>query len=155
MLLAEEMEYIKSRIPHYEVKAESVSKATTGWQLDHSMRVLCGVVGALKYSEPKEYKWKFSLPRTYVFMRGGIPRGAGRVPKEVKKSEEPISVESLQEMYEKSMKRLKELEQFSSNQFFKHPLFGDLKLKKSKRFIEIHTRHHILIVRDIEKAAGQ
>lgn len=44
---------------------------------------------------------------------------------------------------------LKELFSLNQNQYFSHYIFGILNRDKTLRFIEIHTNHHLKIVRDI------
>ena len=42
-----------------------------------------------------------------------------------------------------------DLETLNANSYFKHPYFGDLNLKKTLWFLNLHTNHHLKIIKDI------
>ena len=41
----------------------------------------------------------------------------------------------------------------SKDKFFNHPFLGNLKLKQTIRFLEIHTQHHLDIIHKIYQMA--
>jgi len=53
---------------------------------------------------------------------------------------------------EKAKIKLEELRELNPQQFFNHPGFGNLRLKKTIQFLEIHTQHHLKIIEDIERS---
>ena len=142
------LQQIESHIPHHEKTNPAVSQATVGWQLDHSLLVINGVISQMKSSNPENYQWKFKWIRLYIQITNQIPRGKVRVPKSVK----PIdvaTVEELQAKLELAQKGITELEQLHPNSYFTHPFFGDLNLKSAIWFLKLHTKHHLKIVNDI------
>ncbi|HSQ47122.1 MAG TPA: hypothetical protein VLM44_09410, partial [Lutibacter sp.] len=46
---------------------------------------------------------------------------------------------------------IQEIQNLPAHSHFQHPYFGKLSLKKSQRFLAIHTNHHLAIVNDILK----
>lgn len=140
---------LESHIKNYEKTNPAVSKATVGWQIDHSFIVINTVVGQIKKSNPKEYKWKFNKNRFLVFIiLRKIPRGKVRAPKAVQPFEE-ITLEHLKKQLEITRKNIAELDSLEDNNYFTHPFMGDLNLKRTVRFLELHTNHHLKIIEDI------
>jgi hypothetical protein len=37
------------------------------------------------------------------------------------------------------------------NQYFTHPIFGDLNTEQTFKFLGVHTNHHLKIIKDIVK----
>lgn len=141
---------ITALIPQYEKSNANVSQASAGWHIAHSYLVINSIVAALKKSNPSDYRWKFSLPHLYVTLRGDFPRGKGKAPERVIPMGE-INAEILEGLSTKTQNMLAEIEALEKNVHFKHPLFGLLNKKSTIRFLEIHTRHHLEIIRDIIK----
>ncbi len=142
------LDQIESHIPNHEKVNPSVSESCIGWQLDHSLLVINGVIDQIKSSNPDNYKWKFKWIRTYIQFTNTIPRGRVRVPKSVK----PVDVatfEDLKSKLDQARKGIAELETLHKNSYFTHPFFGDLNLKPSIWFLKLHTNHHLKIVNDI------
>jgi hypothetical protein len=106
-------------------------------------------VAQLKNSNPQEYKWKFNWKRTYIQTINKFPRGKGKAPKAVQPTE-TSSIEVLNSKLEIANKRIIELENLESNNFFMHPYFGNLNLKTSIWLLELHTKHHLEIIKDIK-----
>lgn len=142
--------YFESQIPNAERTNPLVSTSTVGWQIDHSLRVLLSIVTALEHSDPKRYQNKFSLMKYVVLFTGHIPRGKVQAPKQVQ-TLEPITATDLHRQLDQASAALIKLEHMAPGVTFKHPLFGPLNKAQTIRFLEIHTRHHQKIIRDILK----
>lgn len=146
--LEDQLEELKVLIVEGDFTHESISKSGTFWHIDHALRVIRAVIKRLQETKANDYKFSFNLNRTYVFAINGIPRGVGRAPKGVVNNS-PITEESLYEQILKTKNTLEEVALIESNQYFEHPYFSHLKKKKAIRFIQIHTEHHLKIIRDI------
>jgi len=148
--LQEIIHQLENQIPNFEKTNVAVSQSTVGWQIDHSLLVINGVVEQLKNSNPENYKWKFKWIRTYIKIINKIPRGKVRVPKSVK----PIDVANITDLTSKlelAKNNIAEMEKLSAKSYFTHPFFGDLNLKASIWFLKLHTKHHLKIIEDIVK----
>lgn len=138
----------ESNFSSYETINSSVSKASVGWHIDHSLKVINVVCESLKNSNPVEYLWKFNKIRFIIYTIGFIPRGKGKAPKYVQ-SYETIIVEDLKSQLSEAKKNILEIKNFDRKSNFKHPLFGVLNLKQTLYFLDIHTKHHLKIIEDI------
>jgi hypothetical protein len=143
---------LESAITHADKIAPEISNSTIGWQIDHTLRVITNVYKALEKSDPSQYKPKFSFVRAYIFLRGSIPRGRGKAPK-IAVAQEAISVDEIQRLLTLAKSQMQKIGNLPPKAHFPHPYFGNLKLKPSLRFLEIHTEHHLKIIRDILKSA--
>ena len=144
-LLSEAASYLEK----HDVVNEKVSAAPVGWHLEHSLLTLDAIIDGIKKSEPASYKSKLSFARLLVMTLGKIPRGRAKAPERVRPAS--IDREILEKHFEKTDGKINELTTINSGQYFLHPYFGNLRLKPAIRFMEIHTRHHLDIVRDILK----
>jgi hypothetical protein len=151
MFLQKEIAELEQMINHSDQLNPKVSAKAVGWHIDHSLKAINGICGLLKKSDPKEYQWKFNLSRSLVYTFNYIPRGVGRAPKTVVATLE-ISKEELIEQLEKAKVHTGEVENLSAKSHFKHPYFNLLDLRRSKKFMRLHTRHHLKIMYDIVKA---
>ncbi|NNT71761.1 DUF1569 domain-containing protein [Flavobacterium sp. IMCC34852] len=146
--LQELLQQIESHIPQFEKMNPAVSQSTVGWQLDHSLLVINGVITQLKSATPENYKWQFKWIRIYIQITNTIPRGKVRAPKTVT----PVKVASTEDLkakLEQAKKNIAELESLPPNSYFTHPFFGNLNLKATIWFLKLHTKHHLRIVNDI------
>ncbi len=143
-----------NKIEHYLIHRDSlnkeVSKVAVGWHLDHSLKVINGICDSLQISNPEAYKRKFNIARTFSFTFGFIPRGRAQSPKSVLPPE-TIKTDDIVSQLAIARDKLDNLEAMDDKSNFKHPFFDQLNKKQAKRFIEIHTRHHLKIVKDILK----
>lgn len=128
----------------------AVSKASVGWHIEHSLKVLTQIVDAIEKSDSNAYKWRFNLIGALVLGLNTIPRGKGKAPKTVV-PEGNITIDTLKNHVEKTRLMIKKLEILHPNQYFKHPYFGDMNVKPTKKFLGIHTNHHLKIIKDIIK----
>ncbi len=131
-----------------EVTKPEISAASIGWHIEHTLLVTNSIINVLKKSDPNDYKWKFNFPRTLIFMTRKIPRGRAKAPKSVQPTE-TISQESLQNHVTKVQEKLKELNSLNPKNSFDHPYFGKLNVAQTVQFLNIHTQHHLNIVKDI------
>lgn len=148
MFLQTAINSIENYIPHHQKENSNISQKTVGWQLDHTLRVLIGVPKVLAQSNPEDYKWKFNKTRFIIFLLNKIPRGKGKAPKQVVNHDE-VTKEGLENLLNKAKDSLQLLDNLPVNANFNHPYFGMLNLKQTKKFMKIHTQHHLSIVKDI------
>lgn len=126
----------------------TISEKGTFWHIDHAMRVIAGGINLLYSSEPGKRWPRIHWARHYVFFMGKIPRGTEKAPRAVV-SHEPVYEKTLQKRQKNVRFALKLLEKTKSNQFFVHHALGHLNKRGVIRFLEIHTQHHLHIVKDI------
>lgn len=79
---------------------------------------------------------------------GNIPRGRARSPKMVRPTE-TFNADTLTDHINKTRQQVRILETCIPNNYFVHPYFNKLNLKSTIKFIEIHTNHHLKIIKDI------
>ena len=77
MLLDSELQQITSRLTQSQISNTQVSQASVHWHLAHSLLVLIRVIDQLQKSDPKQYRWRPNLARTYIFLLGFIPGEEG------------------------------------------------------------------------------
>lgn len=149
--MQKQIKELKSYFSIKDKKKESVSNATIGWQIDHILKVIFGVISSLQKSNPKDYQWKFNALRTTILTSGIIPRGKGKAPEVVNSKKEIFETAALEELLEKVNQKLIALEKLAPDAFFEHPYFGSLNKKNAIKFLTVHTEHHLKIIRDINK----
>ena len=137
-------------IADYNQFNHAISEASVGWHIEHSLLVIKQVTATVAQSEPKLYKSKFNLSRFFVFLLKTIPRGKAKAPKVVIPVDE-ITIETLQESLKNTYQAIAYLKDCQENQYFMHPFFGQLNKKQTIKLLEIHTEHHLKIIRDILK----
>jgi hypothetical protein len=141
---------LETKLPFIEQKNKTVSQVTVGCRLEHSSLALIKMISAVEHSNPADYKNEFNLKRSIVLLLGKIPRGKARVPDSVKPGDE-INISAIKGMLEKAKQKVALFDKLSNDKFFKHPVFGDVQVKKARRIIAIHTFHHIKIINHIIK----
>jgi hypothetical protein len=139
---------LESYISNLDKSNSKVSNSTIGWQIDHSLLVINGIIGQLEISNPNEFQPKWNLPKFIVFTTGKIPRGKAKAPKMVIPNH-IATQEELKIKLETAKNNVLKLDTFSENSFFNHPFFNDLNVKQTKKFLVIHTKHHLKIIQDI------
>lgn len=149
-MLDKELALIKEHLKDFNKENLGVSKASVGWHLDHSLKVINIVCRALKDSNPAAYKWKFNAIRLFAFTLGSFPRGKAKSPKRVLPPE-IIRKDNVERQLEIAIENLNSYQDLNENQYFTHPIFKQLNKKKTIQFLELHTNHHLKIVKDILK----
>ncbi len=148
MFLDKELAEIEKLISHSNQINTNISAKGVDWHLDHILKVLIGVSKTLQRSKPEEYKWEFNFIRMFVLTTKTIPRGRGKAPKTVVALDD-IEIEDIYNQLKEAKDQVAKLDNLSKNSNFKHPYFGMLNIKESKKFLKIHTRHHLKIIKDI------
>ncbi|MEQ1678241.1 MAG: hypothetical protein ABL876_16175 [Chitinophagaceae bacterium] len=146
--LAALLNELENKLPFVEQKNEAVSQVAVGWHIEHSLLALVKMISAVEHSNPADYKWKFNLKRSFVLALGKIPRGGAKVPDSVRPAAD-TSVANITGLLEKAKQKVGLFEKLGQDQFFTHPVFGDVRVKQARRVIAIHTHHHIKIINDI------
>jgi hypothetical protein len=139
---------LESHIVDFKKTNGAVSQSSIGWHIDHSLMVINGITDQLKKSNPEQYKWQFNWNRIFIKSINKIPRGRGKAPKAVQPLESS-SIEILNSKLHIANDSIIELENLVPNNYFKHPYFGNLNLKTTIWFLELHTKHHLKIIEDI------
>ncbi|MEM7163176.1 MAG: DUF1569 domain-containing protein [Bacteroidota bacterium] len=149
-MISKLLKEINSHLKSIDKKNEKVSRSSVGWQLDHCTRTMCTIGKALIKSEPQTFKRTFAWKWLIISGLQYIPRGKGRAPK-IAVNPNEITAEELKTLIQNAESIWKKVEQLDKNAFFAHPYFGNLNKRQAKKFVKIHTRHHLKIVRDILK----
>jgi hypothetical protein len=147
-MLDKEFDLIRDNIIHQEKENLNISKASIGWHLYHSLKVINSVCEALQASKSIDYKKEFSGMRLFTFTLGFFPRGKAKAPKRVLPPEIVLK-KDIQNQLKIAVSNLEKIDVLEDNQFFTHPLFKQLNKKQTIKFLKLHTNHHLKIVKDI------
>jgi len=139
---------LETKIPFCDKQNTSISQGPVGWHIQHTLLATKKIIGAVENSDPKKYRWKFNLTRSFVFTFNKIPRGKGKAPQSVIPNE-PFEPSALQKEVEIVKSKVNTLDTLETNNYFDHPYFGNLNLKAAQKFLEIHTKHHLTIIDEI------
>ena len=139
---------LESHIVDFEKKKVAISQSSIGWHIDHSLMVINGIINQLKKSNSEQYKWRLNWNRIFIQSINKIPRGKAKAPKVVQPIE-PATADLLISKLEIAKNSLVDLETLNANSYFTHPYFGDLNLKNTLWFLNLHTNHHLKIIKDI------
>jgi hypothetical protein len=146
--LVKELSTLKSYIEYQDIINPAVSEASVAWHLDHILLVINGIYQRMDSSDVHKYNRTFSFSRTLVFTTNRIPRGRAESPKSVRPKDE-INLVDIQEHLKLAEQSIKKIDSLAENAFFEHPYFGKLNRKQARKFLKIHTNHHLNIVKDI------
>lgn len=124
-----------------------ISSVNVGWHIEHTLLVIQKISESVIKSDEDMYKWKFNMPRLLVFQLNKFPRGKAKAPNIVI----PIQTgkTDFDLLFSKTRSIIEELKNTLPNQYFIHPIFGMLNKKHTFIMLDIHTKHHILIIKDI------
>lgn len=83
-------------------------------------------------------------------MLGAFPRGKAKAPRQVLPEGE-IILNDLIDQLALAKKNLAGFNSLDQNNYFEHPYFNQLNKIQAKRLLEVHTKHHLKIIKDIMK----
>lgn len=141
---------LESYIPIKAQRNNVVSKSDIAWHIDHSLKVFNLVSQTLIGSNPELYRSRFNKWRVLFFTLGYFPRGKVKAPKFVRPPEN-ISLEDLNSQLHLAYQNIEKIKFAKEHAHFKHFIFGILNKKRTIRFLQLHTNHHLKIIRDILK----
>ncbi|TXI67312.1 MAG: DUF1569 domain-containing protein [Flavobacterium sp.] len=145
------LDKLQSDISSFDKVNLAISSGSVGWHIAHSLKTIDQIVMACKYSNPSEYQWHFNFKRFLILsVAKKIPRGKARAPKIVRPEGE-INQEILALSLEKVKEHLQNWKGLDANVHFPHPYFGVLNKKETENFLVLHTKHHLMIIKDILK----
>lgn len=128
---------------------ESVSKASVGWQIEHILLTYDVIIADLKREKDRPYNPRMGFWKLVVLSTGWFPRGKVRAPKLIRPADYDQASLTIHLKHVKNVAST--LDALPANVFFKHPIFGDLNRDTAIKFLQIHTHHHLKIIRDILK----
>lgn len=147
-----EFSKIESYISHRDVLNPKVSKVDVAWHLDHMLKTVIVICKSLEASKPEEYKSNINFTRSIIYAWGDFPRGVAKSPRVVRPPDVILS-KDIHLQIAAAKQGLKTIRDLDENAHFEHPYFSFINKKQSIRFLKIHTRHHLKIVRDIIKSS--
>ena len=127
-----------------------VSEAPIKWHLLHILQVISGVINEAVNSNTDEFSSKSNIKWWFVSTFGKIPRGKVKAPDAVNPNFD-ITEEDIQIALENAKLSLSEWSKLEKNNFYVHHILLHLNKRKIKRFLKVHTRHHLRIISDIVK----
>lgn len=148
--LNDEIIRIEKYIQYSDVQNTNVSQVAVSWHLDHILKTINRITENLETSDPNAYESSFSVPRLMSNTFGFIPRGRAESPQSVRPPE-VVKTEDIYNQLEEVRQNLQKIESLDENAFFEHPVFGNLNRDQTRRFLKVHTHHHLKIIRDILK----
>jgi len=141
---------LESYIAVKDKRNGSVSTSDIAWQIDHSLKVFNLVSETLVNSDLELYTSKFNKWRLLLFTIGYFPRGKVKAPKHVRPPE-IITIEDLELQLQVAYQNIEKVKLADKNAHFKHFIFGVLNKNRTIRHLQLHTNHHLKIIRDILK----
>lgn len=143
-------ELVQGEPTKLRLRNQSVSAWDIGQQLDHMLKVCERVFGIIGKGEAMELSGITPRGRLVLTLKW-IPRGTGKSPEPVIGMQS--SAEELQQLFAKvSGMSVALMDKGMLDQrvkIFKHPYFGGLTAAQAFRFVEIHNKHHLKIIREI------
>ena len=142
---------LESYVPHAKKSDTRVSQGSVGWHVEHCLLSIRKILGFAATTDPQNYKRAYKPTRILVLGMGFIPRGRIKAPKSVtpeKFDDEDLLAESVAA----TRQIVETLPKLHENQHFPHPALGILNKKPTARFLQVHTAHHLKIIKEIMAA---
>ena len=141
---------LEAQIANHSILNQTISEGNVGWHIVHSCLVIDSICGAVCKSDPSKFIKKFSFKAFLVLLVNSFPRGKAKAPSFTIPSQE-LSPASILQSIQASRKSIEALAKAGKNQYFTHPIFGDLNKDQTFKFLAMHTNHHLKIIKDILK----
>jgi hypothetical protein len=141
---------LEDQVDHYSKFNQAISEGNVGWHIVHSCLVINSVCGAVLKSDASKFIKKFSIKAFLVLLLNSFPRGKAKAPSFTLPSEE-LNPASILKSIQAARASIETLAKAGKNQYFTHPIFGDLNTGQTFKFLGVHTNHHLKIIKDILK----
>ncbi|MBT8287689.1 MAG: DUF1569 domain-containing protein [Bacteroidia bacterium] len=141
---------IESFIDRGDSLNQEVSQVSVAWHLHHSLLTIDQIYMTLETSDPEKFESEISAIRTLSLTGNFIPRGLAQSPDSVRPPEE-FTNQDIKELLDKIKRLESKFTDLDEHSFFDHPYFGHLNRSHSMRFLQVHTNHHLKIIKDIVK----
>ena len=141
---------LEAQIESYSSLNKAISEGNVGWHIVHSCLVINSVCAAVVKSDASKFIKKFSFKAFLVLLLKSFTRGKAKAPSFTMPSEE-LSPASILKSIQSSRASIESLAKAGKNQYFTHPIFGDLNTGQTFKFLGVHTNHHLKIIKDILK----
>lgn len=148
-----EFEELKKILNHACFTRPKVSDWSTYEHIDHILKVNSSLLKLLSENNPVTTK-KISLIGRLVLLTGYIPRGKAKAPESVlpkkKTNEELINELNLIEDQFINTR----VDKKSKDIIFDHPFLGGMNQAQTLKFMLVHQKHHLKIIKDIYSNNG-
>ena len=151
--MSDRMDEIERYFSYRSMANDRISKVDVAWQLDHILKAIINITNTLEESDPQDYYFNINPARTFVFNIGDFPRGVAQAPASVMPPE-IITDEALADQLKLARNKMEIIQGLPEKSSFNHSEFGLLDRNEAARLIEVHTDHHLKIVRDILEVEG-
>lgn len=146
----EQLAEMEALFPERDALSTEVSQVPIAWHLDHMLKTINNITAELASSDPATFNGSFDVTRVMALTFNYMPRGKAQAPDAVRPPD-IIHTEALERQLEEARMNLRKVFQYHEQTHFEHPVFGDIDRGNTLRFIEVHTNHHLKIIRDILK----
>jgi len=147
-LLEHQLQQVENYLPLFEKSNDEVSEAPVKWHLLHALKVINATYNEALSSKSANYNRASNFKWWYVSTFGKIPRGTVRAPDTMNPSFDIKKTEIISELNIVKV-NLKNWDSLQKNNFYDHAILLNLNKRKLKRFLKVHTKHHLKIIRDI------
>ena len=144
------LDELEAHIVNYSKSNQTISEGNVGWHIVHSCLVIDSVCAAVIKSDATKFIKKFSFKAFLVLLLNSFPRGKAKAPSFTMPSEQ-LNPASILQSIQASRKSIEALAKAGKNQYFTHPIFGDLNASDTFKFLAVHTNHHLKIIKDVIK----
>lgn len=125
-----------------------VSRWPVGMHIHHCSLTMVGVTRAVMRQSGPRPRWTPNLLRTTVLLTGRIPRGRAQTPAEARPTP-GCDERQLLSVLRDADDIVRELVDAPADAWFHHFALGIIRMRSVPRFLEVHNRHHLRIIRDI------
>lgn len=148
MILSNEISELESYLDNLRLISTDVSTVDVGWHIDHVLRANVVICYQLIQSDNETPKRNYNLHKARISLTKSIPRGKKETHPSVSSAKE-VTIQDVQRRLKTLKALLPKLEDCHPENGFVHQAIGWMNLEWSKKFMQIHTEHHLKIIRDI------